>query len=145
MRVRTVFLALTLALAVAVAPPLVAVAKTPSVKAPRDGQWTGKRNLLLIVSGDSIEVAAFDFPCGEAKGRTTLNDIPLKKTKRGYKFSTQAHGNVTYSDDHPDQNGAVGMSGRFSRRGRGPHGNLQVITPRCGNTGKLSWRAHFDS
>ena len=129
-----------LVLATAAGLPAAAGAEE-SVKPPKEGQYEGKRNFVMVVSGKNIEIVAFDFPCHGAKGRISLNDIDLRKSKKGYKFSVEAHGNVTYNDDHVDENGAVGISGQWNRKGRKPHGRLQVITPRCGNTGKLDWSA----
>jgi hypothetical protein len=129
------------AAALAAPAALPAAAPATSVKAPRDGQYEGKRNFFMLVSGKNVDIVAFDFPCGKAKGRISLNDIDLRKTKKGYKFSVEAHGNVTYSDNHPDENAASGISGQFNRKGRKPHGRLQAISPRCGNTGKLDWKA----
>jgi hypothetical protein len=127
---------------------LVALAGTaPSlaastVKAPKSGTYTGYPGAMtLYVSGKSLSLVAFSFKCGQAKGRTSLNDVKLKKTKKGYAFSIKAHGNVTYSDDQPDENGAVNFSGRFSKSGKSSAGVFRVKTPRCGSTGDVKWRA----
>ena len=53
-------------------------------------------------------------------GRTSLNSIKLKKTPKGYAFAIKAHGIVSYSDNQDDENGAIDISGRFSRTGRAP-------------------------
>jgi len=113
-----------------------------SVKAPKSGTYTGyPGGMTLYVSGKSLSLAAFSFKCGQVHGRTSLNDIRLKKTKNGYTFSVKTHGNVTYTDDHPDENAAVRMSGRFSKTGKSSAGTFRVRTPRCGSTGDVKWRA----
>jgi hypothetical protein len=125
--------------------PLAATATSlaaSTVKAPRSGTYTGHPGgMTLYVSGKSISLAAFSFKCGEAHGRTSLNDMRLKKTKKGYAFSLKAHGNVTYSDDQPDENAAVNISGRFSKSGKSSVGVFRVKSPRCGSTGDVKWRA----
>jgi carbon monoxide dehydrogenase subunit G len=52
---------------------------------------------------------------------------------------------VTYQDDHPDQNGAVSMSGQFNRKGTTVEGRFRVTTKHCGDTGKLIWSAKHKS
>jgi hypothetical protein len=136
MRKPTAALVATLALA----SPAGAAAK---VRAP-DGDYAGPRNLVMQISGKNIEIVAFDFPCRQAPkahGRTSLNDIALEKTHRGYKFSTRVRGIVTYSDEHADQNGTISISGQFGRKGKSVRGRFQASTPRCGPTGKLNWSA----
>jgi hypothetical protein len=125
--------------------PLAATATSVAagkVKAPKSGTYTGYPGAMtLYVSGKSISLAAFSFKCGDTHGRTSLNAIKLKWTKKGYSFSLKAHGNVTYSDDQPDQNGTVNISGRFSKTGKSSAGLYRVKTPRCGSTGDVKWRA----
>jgi hypothetical protein len=111
------------------------------VKAPNGTYSGGPGKLTLIASGKSIDLAAFSFKCRGTRGRTSLNGIALRKTKKGYKFSIKAHGGVTYADEHPDENGAVNMSGRFSRSGKSAVGYLRVRSPHCGDTGSVKWRA----
>jgi hypothetical protein len=133
---------------VSAAVALVALAGTATslaagtVKAPRSGTYAGYPGAMtLYVSGKSLSLVAFSFKCGEAKGRTSLNSIKLKKTKKGYAFSIKTYGNVTYSDDQPDENAAVNLSGRFSKTGKSSMGVFRVKTPRCGSTGDVKWRA----
>jgi hypothetical protein len=117
--------------------------RRPRVKPPKSGQYKGARGtLLLFVSGKSIDIAAFDFDCGKATGRTSLNAIPLKWTRRGYKFDIDTHGNASYSDGQADENATVAFKGRFSRSGRSVRGSLRVRTPRCGDSGDVHWRAN---
>jgi hypothetical protein len=112
------------------------------VKAPKSGsQYSGNHDMTILISGKSIELLAFDFPCGETEGRTSLNGVPLEKTKRGYKFSTATHGNASYDDGHADENASVGVSGRFTRDAKKVRGRFAVYTPYCGGTGKIKWRA----
>jgi hypothetical protein len=113
------------------------------VTAPKSGKWVGRPGKIeMYVSGRSIQLAAFSFKCHATSGRTSLNSVPIKKTKRGYTFGIKAHGSVTYADGQPDQNGALEFSGRFSRTGKSAAGVLKAKTPRCGGTGRIEWRAH---
>jgi hypothetical protein len=133
-----------LALAVVLAVPAVSgAAKSPTVKAPKSGsQYTGEvHDVLLRVSGRSLEIIAFSFPCGEVTGRTSLNDFRLKRTPKGYRFNADAHGNVTYSDEQFDENAEVHVSGRFALNAKSVRGHLRVRSDRCGDTGNLRWRA----
>jgi hypothetical protein len=130
----------------AVAAVILATASGPSaaatrVKAPNGTYSGGPGKLTLLASGKSIDLAAFSFKCRATTGRTSLNGIKLKKTKKGYTFSIKTHGSVTYADDHADENAAVDMSGRFSRSGKSAVGYLRVKSPHCGNTGSIKWRA----
>jgi hypothetical protein len=114
-----------------------------TVKVPKSGSWAGRPGkLVMSTSGKSIDIVAFTFACGTASGRISLNGIALKKTARGYKFAIKGHGNVTYSDDEPDENGSVEISGRFSRTGKSVGGTWRVKTGRCGQTKTVKWRAH---
>jgi hypothetical protein len=130
--------------AVALAVPAAAAAK---VTAP-DGDYTGPRHFFMRASGDSIEILAFDFPCHKhpkAHGRTSLNDIPLKKRRDGYKFSIKAYGLVGYSNKHVEENGVTSISGQFGRKGKSAHGRFQSSTRYCGATGKLNWSAELSA
>jgi hypothetical protein len=117
------------------------------VRAPKDGTYPGhtaqRRDLDLYLSGGTIELAAFGFKCGNgsATGRTGLNDIELTQTRRGFAFALRAHASVNYSDDHPEENAEVDISGRFARNGTTARGRLRVKSPRCGGTGQVAWRA----
>jgi hypothetical protein len=123
-------------------PAATRAASDPVVRPPRSGsRYEGSRESLLQISGRSIEIMAFRFPCGDTVGRTSLNGIRLRRTPRGYRFHIDAHGSVTYGDDVPDENAALHVGGRFSRNARTVRGLLRVRTPRCGGTGRLRWRA----
>ena len=133
--------------AIAVALVLVTVAAgvaAASVRAPRSGAtYTGPspNDAFLRVSGRSVAILALSFRCGDVSGRTSLNDLRLKRTSRGYRFNADANGNVTYSDDQPDENARVHVSGRFSESARTVRGHIRVRSARCGDTGNLRWRA----
>src|SRR4051794_27222024 len=120
-------------------------AAAPKVQPPRSGRvYRGRPGKLqLYISGKAIQLAAFEFPCKDTRGATSLNDIKLRKTPRGYRFGIKAHGIVTYRDDETDENGAIALSGRFSRTGKSAGGTLRVKTPRCGDSGAIEWRAHL--
>jgi len=136
--------AMTLALVAALAVATAASAEA-KVRAP-EGDYTGPRKMFMRVTDKSIEILAFNFPCkkapSKAHGRTSLNAIPLRKTDKGYKFSTKSYGIVSYSDDHVDQNGVTSISGQFGRKGGFGRGRFQSSTRYCGPTGKLDWKAN---
>jgi hypothetical protein len=95
----------------------------------------------LLVSGRSIAIVAFSFRCRATKGRISLNDIKLRRSRSGYRFYSASHGLVTYKDEAPDENATVRIRGLFTRDAKRVRGRFRVITPRCGNTGRLRWRA----
>jgi hypothetical protein len=113
----------------------------PKVKAPKSGsQYSGNHGLVLYISGKMIQLAAFDFKCGTTTGRTSLNDIKLKKTDKGYKFGIDAHGSISFRDERPDENGAVHLNGRFSRNAKTAAGKFRVKSAHC-STGDVKWTA----
>jgi hypothetical protein len=135
-----------LALAAIAAPAVTgaATAAAPKVTAPKSGQYNGHprgKDLTLYISGKSIQLAAFSFKCADTSGRTSLNDISLKKTSKGYKFGLNANGSITFADDRPDENGKVSISGRFTRSGKKVTGVFRVRSPRCHDTGSIKWSA----
>jgi hypothetical protein len=114
------------------------------VRAPKSGQYSGSprgKDLTLYVSGKSIEVAAFSFKCADTVGRTSLDGIKLRKTRKGYKFALAAHGNISFEDGKPDENGRVDIAGRFAADGKVAKGTFRVRSPRCHDTGSIKWRA----
>jgi hypothetical protein len=115
------------------------------VKAPESGAYSGPtkqgRDLGLSVSGDSIELAAIEFKCGNTDGHTVLNDIPMRRTREGFAFDIRAHGGVGYDDGYPDENAAVDITGLFAPSGTKASGRLRVKSPRCGGTGWVGWTA----
>jgi hypothetical protein len=127
--------------------PIADAAKS-KVKVPKSGQYHGGdsagRPIDLYTSRKIIQLVAFDFRCRNVKGvrgRTSLNYIQMRKTKNGYRFGLNTHGNVTYSDDHPDENGSFSIAGRFTAAGNRVVGTYRAKTPRCGSTGTVKWRA----
>jgi hypothetical protein len=114
-----------------------------AVKRPRSGslyQGAG-RDVVMQIAGKSIELIAFSFPCDGTSGRVSLNAIRLRRSGRGYGFYSASHGLVTYKDEAPDENATVRIRGLFTRDAKRVRGRFRVITPRCGNTGRLRWRA----
>ena len=137
--------ALTLAVALVLAAPTLGAT---TVKAPKSGSTYGEEvpyDIVLRISGRSVEIVAFSFPCPKAEGgvtgRTSMNDFRLKRTTRGYRFNADAHGLVTYSDDQGDENATTHISGRFALNAKTVRGHLRVKSKRCGDTGDLKWRA----
>lgn len=123
--------------------PWVAKHTTTPVSAPKAGGYSGStkqgRVLSLSVSGGAIEVAAIEFTCGDAIGRTVLNDVRMRRTREGFAFDISAHGSVTYSDEHPDENAPVDLSGVFAPSGSKAKGRVRVKSPRCGDSGQIEW------
>ena len=133
---------LLIALLVVAAVPAAAFAQT--VKAPKSGsQYTSDppSDVLLRVAGRSVEIVAISFPCKNTTARTSLNDFPIKRTDRGYRFNADANGLVSFENGKPEQNGAVHISGRFSLDAKTVRGHIRVKVKRCGDTGNLKWRA----
>ena len=130
-------------LALALALPAAAGSAT-SVRAPKSGSEYRSGppfDAVMRIAGRSVEILALSFPCGEVTGRTSLNDFRLKRTSKGYRFNADANGIVSYSDEGPDENAAVHVSGRFALDARTVRGHVRVTSKRCGATGDLKWRA----
>jgi hypothetical protein len=128
------------------AKPATASAARTRVKAPKSGKYTGhtaeKRPVTVYVSGKSIELIAFSFVCGDKGVRnTSLGAIPLKKSKKGYRFSIKAHGVTSDEEGDNNENGAIAIAGRFGRTGKAAIGTVRVKTPRCGDSGAIKWSA----
>jgi hypothetical protein len=132
-----------LALVLVIAVPATAMAAT-APKAPKSGstyEGPAPYDVVLRVSGRSVEIVAFTFPCKGVTGRTSLNDFRLKRTAKGYRFNADASGIVTYSDEQQDENAKSHISGRFAMNAKTVRGHLRVKSKRCGDTGDLKWRA----
>lgn len=138
-------LAAVLALALAAT---AAQAQTTTPVAPKSGsvyRSGAPSNVFMSISGRSVEIVSLSFPCGEVMGRTSLNDFRLKRTSRGYRFNADASGLVGYSDEAPEENGKLHISGRFALDAKRVRGHIRVTTKRCGNTGDLKWSAKKSS
>jgi hypothetical protein len=133
---------LLLVVVLALALPVVA-AEAQTVKAPKAGDYTSglPQDVFLRVANRRVEIVAMSFPCRKTWARTSVNDFPLKRTSRGYRFNADATGLVSYANGKPDENGPVHISGRFARDGRSVRGHIRVKTRRCGDTGYLKWKA----
>ena len=130
------------ALATASALAALALAPLPAGGAPpRSGQYTGSRhNVVLLVSGRSIDLAAFSFRCGRLSGRTSINAIRIRRRDGVYRFRIRTHGTVSFTDRTPDENAAIRFRGRFSSSGRSVRGVFRVVSRHCG-TGYRRWSA----
>jgi hypothetical protein len=128
----------------AAVPALAGGSQKKPVKRPKDGAtYSGHHpGVSLVISGKRIELITIRFPCHKGKGTTNLNDFPMRKTDKGWRFDIAAHGLVTYmnSEKHPDENAAIWIHGRFSRDAKTVAGRLRVDAPRC-DTGRLLWSA----
>ena len=117
-----------------------------AASAPRPGTYrggAGKRGTLsLYVSGRTIDLAAIKFGCGRTTATTALNAVAIKRVRGVYRFGIRAHGNVSYADDHIDQNGSISISGQFSSSGASARGTLRVRTPRCRKNKSVRWAVH---
>jgi hypothetical protein len=118
--------------------------KQPRVRVPKSGHFhgaSGGRAIDLYTQGRVIQLAAFDFKCGDVKGRTSINDIKMKWSKKGYRFGLTTNGNITYSDEQQDENGAISFWGRFTPAGNRVRGTYRVKSQRCGSTRTVEWNA----
>ena len=129
---------------------LVAVAMLAvpaSAKAP-SGKFKGmteqQQNFTMSVAGKRVQYVTFTFVCEKEQavtGTVSLQDFPIKKRKRAYRFSFLAYGSMNYSDDQGYENGKVRMTGRFSKSGRSAVGTVSVQAARCGKSGTIDWQA----
>jgi hypothetical protein len=132
---------------------LLALAVLGALAAPADARQTPPRSgsqyagtteqrkpLTLAIAGRRVQIVGFSFDCRSAVGTTSLQDIRLRRTSRGYAFSLRGNGVVSFSDERPEQNARVSIYGRFSRSARSASGTLRVSAPRC-DTRSLTWSA----
>jgi hypothetical protein len=125
-------------------PAQASAARAAKVRMPKPGQYNGHprgEDMLIYVGGKEIQIAAFSFKCADTVGRTSLDSISLKKTRKGYKFGLDAHGSISFQDGKPDENGKVAIAGRFAADGKSARGTFRVRSPRCHDTGIVKWRA----
>ena len=138
---RRVMCVTAVAVAVAVAGLLAPSAGGAEPRRPSGVYSATADRWRLDIDGRSIQVAAFDFDCGETKGRISVNAIPIRKARGRWRFSGRHNGIVTYADGRPDENGRLRVTGRFSTNARAVTGTLRVTTPACGTTREQQWRA----
>jgi hypothetical protein len=134
-------LALLICVALLVALP-AATAGAATVKAPK-GTYEGAAptDALLQASKKAISIAAFSFRCSSTVyGRTSLNEIPVKKTDRGYRFSIVTKAIASYTDES-NENVSIELSGRFATNAKTVSGRLRVKSKKCGDTGRVKWSA----
>ena len=138
-------------ISLAVAAVAVLVAATPGaasapatdarLRVPK-GTYIGQGGRVqLLVQAGSIQVAALSFRCGSVTGRTALNEVPIARRRGRHRFSTKAHGGITYSDEESADNGTIRFSGRFTPRAGRALGTFTIRTPRCGRVGPMEWTA----
>jgi hypothetical protein len=109
-------------------------------KAP-SGEYKGSPGeVLLSTSRNSIAIAAFSFRCDSTRGRTGVNEVPVKRTRKGYRFSIRTHGSVSFEDGRPDNNVAIDLRGRFSRTAKTVRGTFRVRGGPC-RTGDVAFVA----
>ncbi|MDQ3742009.1 MAG: hypothetical protein M3320_04745 [Actinomycetota bacterium] len=129
----------TTALAAVALTAALPAADAAAPKRPSGTYESGK--VLLSVAGGSIVLASFEFPCRRTTGRTSLNDVPVKRRRGRWRFSIRSAGSATYADDHPDENVRITFRGRFSPSARTAAGTFVVNSPYCGRTREISWTA----
>ena len=118
-----------------------AAAPAGAVERPA-GTYTGDDGrVTLRVAGGRIAIAALEFPCRATSGRVSFDDIRLVRKRGHWRFSLLIYGNITYADDHPDENGRFRFSGRFSPSARRVTGRLSARSPYCGRRPARSWSA----
>jgi hypothetical protein len=137
--------AVTAAVCAVVLGPVAALGAKAAIKAPKSGTYSGptgqKRHVTLYIQGKHVQLIGFAFKCEGTDGATNLNDIKLRKTSKGYKFSLHAHGSISFKDEQPDENGRVDVGGKFIRSGKRASGTFRVRSTRC-HTGPVEWQAH---
>jgi hypothetical protein len=126
-----------LLLALAAAAPAGGAVKAP----PSGSRYEGfPGGIVLVTSGRSIQLAAFSFRCDSTRGRTSLNDVRLRRTRRGYRFEIRTFGSVSFEDGRPDENAQVRFRGRFSRSAKSVRGAFRVTSASC-RSGIVEWTA----
>lgn len=144
---RAIALAATaLAAAVPVGAGAASIEKASPAPPKSGAQYSGvtedDQPVTLVISGRSIQIAAFRFRCGnKAIASTSVQSIRLRYSDEGYRFKLATYGIVSYSDEQPDENGSIGFRGQFSRSAKTVSGRLRVKTPRCRDSGTVEWRA----
>jgi hypothetical protein len=124
-------------------PASASAARAPKVRAPKSGEYKGSprgKPMSLFVNGKQIDLAAFSFKCADTTGRTSIDSIPLKKTRKGYTFGLTVGASITFADGKPDENGKVTLAGRFAADGKSAKGTFRVKSHRCHDTGSIKWR-----
>ena len=102
------------------------------------GTYSGHAGTFnVLVAGKSLVLVAFDFKCRGTTGRTSLNDIPIKRVRGRWRFSIRMFGSVTYRDDVPDENARFRLRGAFTKNGRRLTAKVDIVTPRCGSVTAL--------
>jgi hypothetical protein len=128
------------------AAPAVSGAAKSKVVAPK-GKYKGateqEGTIILNISKDRkyVKLVFFQLACDDqANGATGLQNLKLKKTKKGYTFGGSATSTVVYTDD-TDADGTVAVVGRFSKNAKAVSGALRVKTDRCGDSGPVKFLA----
>jgi hypothetical protein len=127
----------------AAALPGLAGGDEPRVKAPKSGSsYEGKtekgRAVALSIDGKAVGFFFAAFSCDGTIARMSIQDIPLKRTKHGYKFGIHAYAHVGFDDGAPEQDGPAIVWGRFGRQARRAAGHVSVGVQRC-ESGRLDW------
>ena len=121
---------------------LPAAARAPvSPKGEYRGRTAPGHAFAMSAAGGSLVVTSFGFRCGSTVARTAIDDIPLKRMSRGYRFRIFVYSSMTYRDNRPDQNGTVTISGHFGTRAREAAGRFRAQSPRCRGNGWVRWTA----
>ena len=116
-------------------------ARAAALERPQ-GDYTARAGRFLVsVAGRAIDIAAFDFGCKETTGRTSLTNIAVRRRDGRWRFFIATYGNVTYADDHTDENARVRFSGTFTPNAERVTGALVVRSPHCGRTETIEWSA----
>jgi hypothetical protein len=88
-----------------------------------------------------VKLVFFQVACDDqADGATGLQNLKLKKTKKGYTFGDVSTSAVAYTDD-TSEDGKVGVAGRFNKNAKAVSGALRVKTDRCGDSGTVKFLA----
>ena len=115
-------------------------------KRPIDGyHYNGAtdQSLPMTFSAYGMTVPLFEatFACeGAVVAKTSLEAIAIRKSEDGYSFTVSANSLVGYSDEAPDENGTIVVSGNFAHDAATASGDFRIETSRCAS-GKVTWEA----
>ena len=115
-------------------------------KRPIDGyhyNGTTDQGLPMTFSAYGMTLPLFEatFACeGDVIARTSLEAVNIRESEDGYSFTLAANSLVGYSDEGPDDNGTIVVSGNFAHDAASASGDFRIETSRCAS-GKVTWEA----
>lgn len=117
-----------------------------TAKPPIDGyhyNGTTDQDLPMTFSTFGMTVPLFEaaFVCeGDVVAKTSLEVLKIEQSGDGYSFKVSANSLVGYSDEAPDENGTIAVSGSFAGDAQSSSGDFRIETSRCAS-GEITWDA----